>query len=74
MLSAMICPDCSAHLTEREPRGDAGRYQCAKHGVFRVSRTSEALGFWKATQTEQKLALKKGRCNVAKGAEPMAVY
>lgn len=74
MLRTMNCPDCNARLVEREPRGDAGRYQCPKHGVFRVSRTSEALGFWKAPLAEQVQALKNGRCNVAKGAEPMVVY
>jgi hypothetical protein len=74
MLGDMNCPDCNAHLVEREPRGDAARYQCPKHGIFRVSRTSEKLGFWSATQAEKALALKNGRANVAKGMEPMVVY
>ncbi len=70
----MNCPDCNARLTDRESRGDAARYQCPKHGIFRVSNKSQALGFWKAPQSEQVNALKKGRANVSKGGEPIAVY
>lgn len=74
MLSAMNCPDCSALLIKRDPRGDADRYQCPKHGVFRVTRTSEKLGFWRAPVAEQLQALKYGRANVAKGGEPIVVF
>jgi hypothetical protein len=74
MLGAMNCPNCNTHLIDREPRGHAARYQCPKHGVFRVSHSSEELGFWRAPLAEQVLALKNGRANVAKGGEPMAVY
>jgi len=70
----MNCPICTARLTDREPRGDAARYQCPKHGVFRVSSKSQTLGFWKAPQSEQIDAFNKGRANVAKGGEPLVVF
>jgi len=74
MHSAMNCPDCSALLIKRDPRGDADRYQCPKHGVFRVTHNSERLGFWRAPIAEQLQALKYGRANVAKGGEPIVVF
>lgn len=74
MLGSMKCPNCQKPLIDREPRGGAARYQCPKHGVFRVSSASEERGFWRAPLAEQVLALKKGRANVAKSAEPTVVY
>lgn len=74
MVGFMKCPNCNAQLIDREPRGGAARYQCPKHGVFRVSAASEERGFWSAPLAEQVLALKNGRANVAKGAEPTVVY
>ena len=74
MHSTMICPDCSALLVKRDPRGDAARYQCPKHGVFRVTHNSEKLGFWRAPIAEQLQALNYGRANVAKGGEPIVVF
>lgn len=73
MHRAMNCPDCNAELIEREARGDTVRYECPKHGIFRVTRTSETIGFWNAPQNEKMRALKNARAK-AKGNEPIVVY
>ena len=74
MENIMDCPDCNARLSEREPRGDAVRYECPKHGIFRVTRTSETVGFWTAPQNEKVRALKIARAKAPKGNEPIVVY
>lgn len=68
------CPDCDAELTELPPLGDARRYECRQHGIFRVSDTSVVVGFWNAPLDEQRRALKNARATTGSGQEPLVIY
>ena len=69
-----ICPDCHELLRSLPPLSGDPTYQCTIHGVFVVTRTSEAIGFWDAPEEDQQRALRHARRTALKGKPPTVVF
>lgn len=69
-----ICPDCDELLRLMPPLSGDPTYQCAAHGVFVITRTSEAIGFWDAPKTDQQRALRHARRTAVRGKPPTVAF